>query len=263
MNKYDYSKQDIINSLKKVGINKNDNLFIHSNIGFFGLLESATVPADYYKIFKEAIFEVIGQDGTIVFPTFSYSFCKKEIFDKSSTKSVCGMLSELARLDKDALRSDDANFSVVAIGKYAKFFTDNSPEYSFGPGSFWDKFLKKEGLFCNLNFDSGSTFIHYVERSLKVDYRFDKAFDGVAIKQTNSNNERFYHFCYDLEKQAHAPEFTKFDKKAKELGLAKSANLGRGQIVSISAKDTFDLIKQELDINPSFLTKGVVEIPCR
>jgi len=40
------------------------------------------------------------------------------------------------------------------------------------------------------------------------------------------------------------------------LGLAKTANLGRGQIVLISAKDTFELIKKEIKKNPSFLVKG-------
>ena len=34
-------------------------------------------------------------------------------------------------------------------------------------------------VFCNLNFDAGSTFVHYVERSLKVPYRFDKSFSGI------------------------------------------------------------------------------------
>ena len=36
--------------------------------------------------------------------------------------------------------------------------------------------LLKKGKICNINLDSGSTFIHYFERKLKVNYRYDKTF---------------------------------------------------------------------------------------
>jgi aminoglycoside 3-N-acetyltransferase len=256
MNKYDYSLPSIVNALQRVGITRGSSIFVHSNLGFFGLLQNAIEPFDYYTIFKEAIFDVIGDTGTLVFPTFSYSFCKKEIFDAKNTPGVCGLLSECARLDEHAQRYNDANFSVVALGKNADLFTYDATEYSFGPGSFWDRFLKKNGVFCNFNFDAGSTFIHYVERELSVDYRFDKAFCGVIRSGAVLQERVFYHFCYDLTKPEHGPEFSKFDRKAKSIGLARVANLGRGQIVAISALDTFELIRRELALDGNFLTKG-------
>ena len=35
---FDYNQKDIFYALKKVGLKKNDNVFCHSNIGFFGKL---------------------------------------------------------------------------------------------------------------------------------------------------------------------------------------------------------------------------------
>lgn len=256
MSKYDYTKNDIIQALRDVGVSKGDSIFIHSNLGFFGRLEGAADREDYYKVFKEAIFEVISQDGTLVAPVFSYSFCRGEAFDKDNTPGVCGFLSEMIREDPQSIRSEDANFSVSAIGKNAALFTDDAPEYSFGPGTFWDKFLASDGKFCNFNFDSGSTFIHYVERALSVPYRYDKGFPGKSIIGRKEKKGIFYHFVYDLDKPNNGPDFTKFDKRAKELGLTKTSNLGKGQIVLISARDTFDLISSELGKNPTFLIKG-------
>ena len=127
------------------------------------------------------------------------------------------MFSEYIRNDAKSKRSNDPNFSVSAIGENAEYFTQHCQSHSFGKDSFWERYLRKNGKFCNFNFDSGSTFFHYVEKLLGVPYRYDK-----------------------------------------ELKKAKISNLGKGQIVCISAKNTFDLIKNEIISNPNFLIKRVV-----
>lgn len=253
--KISYSKKDIIDALIKVGIHKSDSLFIHSNLGFFGMPENVTDASGISKMFKDAIFDVIGIEGTLIVPTFSYSFCNDEIFDKKYTASVCGMFSEYIRKDPLAIRSDDANFSIAAMGKNAKHFTDNATQHSFGQNSFWERFMQSNGIICNFNFDSASTFIHYAEKKLNVSYRFDKLFTGKSVINGTQITKSFYHFVYDLDKPENGPNFTKFHKKAMDLGLCHIANLGKGQIVSISAKDAFDLISKEIQTNPSFLIK--------
>ena len=194
-NEHDYSREDIIRALTEVGVSKGDNLFTHSNIGFFGRLKDATNEDDYYQIFKKAIFEVIGENGTLVVPTFSYSFCWSNIFDKDKTPSVCGFLSEMVRKDPQSLRSEDANFSIAAIGKNAEYFTKDAPEHSFGPKSFLERFLKSNGEFCNFNFDSASTFVHYVEKYLNVPYRYDKPFPGTFIANGKEKKRSILSFC--------------------------------------------------------------------
>jgi len=256
MKNYDYTEKEIVQALKVVGIHEGDNIFVHSNLGFFGKLNGANQRDDYCKIFKNSIFNVLGPKGTLVVPTFSYSFCNSQIFDIKKTVSVCGVFSEYIRKCKGVLRSDDANFSVVALGEKAEYFTKNVANNPFGPNSFCDRFLKSDGKFCNFNLDSASTFIHYVEKSVKVPYRYDKAFPGIAMINGEKINKTFYHYVYDLQKPQNSPNFTKFDKKAKEGGLVQTANLGKGQIVCISAKNTFELIKKEILNDPEFLIMG-------
>lgn len=253
--KYDYVQQDISDALCRVGIRSGDSIFIHSNIGFFGRLKDVTSEKNFYDQFKKAIFSVIGDEGTLVVPVFSYSFCWGQPFDRLNTPSICGFLSEQVRMDPESFRSGDANFSIAAIGRYAQYFTENAPEYSFGPDSFWDRFLRKNGVICNFNFDAGSTFIHYVERSTRVPYRFDKKFEGSSIENGAFKKKQFYHFVYDLDKQEHEPDFTRFDEIAKKSGIAKTANLGRGQIVAIRASDTFTLIQELLRTDLKILLK--------
>ncbi|MEM2175079.1 MAG: AAC(3) family N-acetyltransferase [Candidatus Aenigmatarchaeota archaeon] len=254
---YDYTYEDIVRALHEVGLQRGDNVFVHSNLAFFGKLKNATTRLDYYLAFKKGFFDVIGPEGTLIVPTFSYSFCRGEIFDKEKTPGLnMGFFSEMVRQDPTSYRSEDANFSVAAIGKNARYFTKDAPEYSFGPNSFWDKLLRMNGKICNLNLNAGSTFIHYVERELKVPYRWDKPFRGISIINGKRVERIFYHFVRDLEKPEYYPDFTKFDKLARELGLAKWCKLGRGEVVCISAKDTFELIKQNIARDLFFLSRG-------
>lgn len=255
MNNYNYSKEDIIHTLQRVDLVKGDSIFVHSNLGFFGTMKGAKTKDDYCKIFRDSIFEVIEMDGTLIVPTFTYSFFNKEDFDLEKTPSACGMFSEWIRNESNAFRSEDPNFSVAAIGKHSKFFTIDAPSHSFGKNSFWERFFNLNGKFCNFNFDTASTFSHYVEKSLNVPYRFDKEFPGAIIKNKQYEQKSFYHFVRELKKE-YEPEFTKFDSAARKQGLAKFYNLGKGQIVCISAKDSFNLISTELKKDPYFLVQG-------
>jgi len=256
MKRNDYNQNQIYDALKKNGICEGDSLFLHSNIGFFGILENAKTQNDYCKAFFDAIFSVIGLEGTLVVPTFTYSYCWGKIFDKENTPSTCGVFTEYVRKKQNSFRSTDANFSISSIGKNAEYFTKNSPENPFGNDSFWERFLSKNGKICNLNFDAGSTFFHFVERQLNVSYRYDKAFEGKSIIDGKIISGKFYHYVRDSSNPNVYPNFTKFDKRARELGLAKSENLGRGQIVCISVKDTMKLIKEEIKKTPNFLIEG-------
>jgi len=256
MEKFDYTKQDIVNALLKVGLQKDDNVSSQSNLGFFGKLKDSSDKDSYCNAFKEAFFEVIGPQGTLVVPTFSYSYCWNKIYNKADTLSTCGIFSEFIRNESNSFRSDDPNFSYTAIGKNAEYFTKDCPPNPFGKDSFWERFLLKNGIICNLNFYAAASFTHFVERELKVPYRFDKPFEGKSLINGKLEKRIFYHFVRDDKNPEVYPEFRKFDKKAKQLGLAKVANLGRGQVVSISVKDTFELIKKEIIKNPNFLIKG-------
>jgi len=255
--KFDYQQQDIIESLRKVGITNGDQIFIHSNIGFFGQLEHARSALDYYEAFKNSILEVIGVSGTLIVPTFSYSFCWGNVFDKNETPGICGLFSEMLRKDPQSLRSEDANFSVAAIGKNAEYFISDPPEHSFGENCFYERFLQINGKFLTFNLDLGYlTFIHYIEKCLEVPYRYDKPFNGTLIKNSEEHKCCFYHFVYDLEKPETNADSTRFGRKAKVMGVAKQAKLGKGEILAITAKDSFDLIMSELQRDPSFLIRG-------
>lgn len=254
-----YSQKEIVNALISVGLKSGDNIFIHSNIAYFGQLAEALTREDYYKIFKAAIFEVIGDNGTLVMPAFSYSYCNNQVFDIENTESDMGMLAEFMRKDCESLRSDDANFSVVSIGPLAQHFTNNMPSHSFGEDSFWDRFIKKNGIICNFNFPYASTFIHYVERMLSVTYRKDKAFYGKTILGEGEGevHNAFIHFVRDTNIIEDEADGTKFEREGRKSQIIRVAKLGSGEISRFDCKESFKFIQDNLKSDPYFLRVGV------
>jgi aminoglycoside 3-N-acetyltransferase len=254
----DYTRSEIVESLRNAGIEDGDSVFSHNNLGFFGTLDGAGSKKEYCETFYGAIRDVIGDSGTFVVPTFTYSFTDGDFFDPAETASDMGMLSEYVRTHPDSSRSPDPNFSVAAIGPKAEYFTTDLSTHSFGRNSFWERFLAVAGTFCNLNFDAASSFLHYVERCLNVSYRWDKPFAGTIRRGDSEDARVFYHFVRDLQEEDHAPDFAAFDEYATQRGVVDRTNLGKGQIVKISAQDMYDITEDRYLEDPSFLISGSV-----
>jgi aminoglycoside 3-N-acetyltransferase len=157
----------------------------------------------------------------------------------------------------DSYRSEEPNISVAAIGKKAKKITQEIPENAYGSDSFFDRFHREGGVICNLNFDAGSTFIHYVERCLKVPYRFDKKFSGVVWKNEKKERRTSTIWVRYITRGTVA-KFDSLDRLARSQNLYRTAPVGRGFVGTITAEDTFNLIQKVLPLRPWFLTEAEI-----
>ena len=251
----DYKKSDISSALENLHFKNGDIIFLHSNIAFFGTIEKYQSKHDILEAILGAIFDVIGTNGTLVVPTFTYSFGstqKEKIFNVLSSQSKMGMFSEYIRTKTASVRSHDPMFSVSAIGKHAKYFTQDVADECFGNDSFWQRFHQANGKICNMNYGLVSTFIHYIEKSLKVDYRNDKKFSGLIIDEKGKiSNRDILFFCQNTT--APYPNYNLLNDLAYHSDFASSIMVGRGKIESITAKDMFHVVKNLLIPNPCFI----------
>lgn len=254
--KSSYNRRDIVDALLQLGLKEGDCVFVHANLGFFGRLEGASTPEAYGSAFLDSFRAVIGSSGTVCVPVFTYSFCKGQPFDPAVTCSSMGMFSEYVRQHGEAVRSCDPNFSIAAMGRLAKGLTDNAPAYSFGADSFWERFLRTNGVICNLNFDAGSTFVHFVERCNAVPYRFDKGFRNLLRTDDGWREETFYHFVRHLDRPAEDTSMPKVDALLRKRGLVRTARLGRGYVLAISSREYFDCLTERILKDPYILTVG-------
>lgn len=259
---FDYAASDLESAIKKCGADAGRTIFCHSNLGYFGRPEGVTNSAALCELTYRAIRNAIGDTGTLVVPTFTYSFGSDKqnpVFDVAGTPSVCGMFSEYIRLRPDAVRSRDPMFSVSAAGPNAEKLTENIDAECFGEQSFWRRFLDLDGLILNLNFDAGSTFIHFVERRLGVRYRVNREFSGAIAEHGETSPARVTYFSRALDDPLASPRFEYFDKLARKAGLVRAMRVGKGAVVSITARDTVELIERVIKSEPHFLTERGVQ----
>ena len=247
-----FNLRNFLISLKKIGVKKNDNLFIHSNIGFFKHYKNKKELIETCKIIISGLLLAVGKKGTLVFPTFTYSFANNKKYTPKFSKSICGFLSEYVKKMKSSKSYNDPNVSVSVIGEKKLFFTKYPTENAYGKKSFFDRFYKKNGKICNINLDSGSTFIHYFERKLNVNYRHDKAFYGFFSGKKKKRKSIIYVIKHHKKFK---PDFTKFHYKAKK--YFKICKIGRGTVGQISLKNTFKVITENLKKDQNFLIKKI------
>jgi len=156
------TKQDILNDLRKLGLKEGDIVLVHSSLSAIGYVEGST------DTVIDALLEAVGEDGTIMVPTFPFidfmaSYVKKNpVFDVRRTPSKMGVITEKFRQRTESLRSCHPTHSVAAIGKQALFMTaghENS-YYPFDKSSpFW-KLIEIKGyvLLLGVDYESMTVF---------------------------------------------------------------------------------------------------------
>jgi len=233
---------DFVNTLKLAGIKEGDVVFVHSDISVFGKLLLFDRKL-LLRTLTDSIKEVIGENGTIIMPTFTYSFDKNEAYDIENTKSTVGTLTEFFRKQESVSRTIHPSHSVVVWGKYKKELMGISKD-TFGQGSVFEKFHKLNGklVFFGTPFHEACTFIHYIEQMYEVPYRYMRQYKGKIIKDGKEYEDEFsfyykYSFFYT--------DMLNLEKHLKENGLLKEVKAGDG---SISVIESDSLLKEGLKL---------------
>jgi aminoglycoside 3-N-acetyltransferase len=251
---------DIGDALSALGLRRGDVVLLHSDAVVAAQLPSMPESQRLDRVI-EALERVMGADGTLVMPTFSYSFTKNETFDALQTPSTVGMLTERFRTRVGVRRTADPIFSIAANGPMAQELASLPVHECFGPQSAFALLHRVNALVvclgCSLT--NGGTFVHYVERSHGVNYRYDKTFYGV-IKWpdgTSTNNSVVY-YVRDLARKSGA-DLRRLRRRLEARGLLRSAPVGRFQMLGVRTADWFSTAWSMLDEDPvSLIEEGTV-----
>jgi len=164
-----YTKNDIINGIRNIGIAPTDTLLVHSSMKAIGEVEGGA------DTVLDAFIEYL-KDGLLVFPTHSWEQINEEynVFNPETETSCVGLLTNLFMKRPKVLRSWHPTHSVAAIGKDAKEYTSGE-EQSDTPcprNGCWGKLYNRNAkilfLGCILK---KNTFLHGVEEWNQVPNR--------------------------------------------------------------------------------------------
>ena len=187
---------------KKFKIQSSDSIMIHGDIGAINQLKFSKTDSIENKLLKfyRLLINKYNFDGTLLIPTFTYSFCKKKIFDKNESQSEIGLFSELTRKISLGKRTLHPIFSFKIYGKKTEYFLNANNNTCFGDNSIFDKFMKQNGkimcIGCNFNM---ITFIHFIEELTNVPYRYHKNFKGKLLDKKNAQNIKVTYFVKKMK----------------------------------------------------------------
>ncbi|MBF7046656.1 AAC(3) family N-acetyltransferase, partial [Campylobacter volucris] len=178
----------------------------------------------------------IGKEGTLIMPTFTYSFCKNGIYDKLNSKSEVGILTEYFRKCEGVKRTNDPIFSFAIKGSKQDLFLKDTKS-CFGENCVYDILTKENGKIILFGMDnSGYTIVHFLEELIQVPYRYFKNFNGILIDENGKKrNIDIDYYVRDLDKNLNLSaekqiNLLKIDNNFNQLIFSKS------YIISIDTK---------------------------
>jgi aminoglycoside 3-N-acetyltransferase len=242
---HEVTREQVVSCLKSIGILQGDGLLIHSAVQYLGR------PVGGVGMYLDAILAVIGQEGTIVVPTFSFSFSQSKRYDpKKTTSEGMGAFSEYVRQRPEARRTLHPMQSIAALGYYAKDLAVRDTPSAFDPGSAFERMLELNFKLLLLGAEPRATsMFHYCEQRAKVPYRYWKEFPG-EIHTTNGWENRTYRmFVRDLEIK---PELTidPVVEYMEHLDQWQTTPLSYGKVMTCLLTDFVIAVDHFLNINP-------------
>jgi aminoglycoside 3-N-acetyltransferase len=156
-----YTKSDIINGIREIGISPTDTLLVHSSMKAIGEVEGGA------DSILDAFIEYL-KDGLLIFPTHTWEQINEEnnIFNPGTETSCVGLLTNIFMQRPTVLRSWHPTHSVAAIGKEAKEYVSGEEQYDTPCsrngcwGKLYDRKAKVLFLGCSMK---KNTYLHGVE----------------------------------------------------------------------------------------------------
>lgn len=163
--------------LSNLGIQNGDVVCIHAFLPGFGIIEGGC------ETLYETLRYFVGPTGTIIVPTFTYSYRRNEVFDVIRSVSINGAFSEYIRKLDSVYRNDDPMVSFAGVGKNVTEIIKRRSKNCFGSGSVFESLFAANTKFIGfgVGWDDGYSFMMHLEKLANVPFREDRLFVGKSI----------------------------------------------------------------------------------
>jgi len=198
--------------------------------------------------------KAIGEEGTIIIPTFSFEFSNNKYYDILKTKGTTGVLGNLALLRDDFKRTQHPMHSFEVWGKDQELLITMSNKHSFGMDSPFGYCLGKHvrQIIIGTDYLHAMTFVHYAEATCNVPYRFAKSFIGEYVSADGSVEERIYDYAARKLEIKPEEKFNRIGAVLEELGVSKK--------IAVDGLECYDI---NLAKSYSIICKDIIENNCK
>ncbi len=256
---FHYSRSDLLGAIRAVGIGEGDIVSLQVSLGRLGMPRD--VSPDYQALSElviESFLDVLGPQGTLVVPTYSYSIGRGQLFEVETTCSVIGEFTEVFRKRNGVIRSRDPMLSSAGIGPASHRVLRTISQSCYGEGSTFHRLHEAGAKICTLGISLYfATFRHYIEEMAGVPFRFVKRFTGTVREGGQDSLETWTYFAAPYVENSQ-PNGIALERLVRSAGLLAIAPVGRGEVMAINASQFFEFGCMALRQNPWLTAKGPV-----
>ncbi len=245
-------KRDILEGVRKVGVQSGDVLLAHSSLKSFGSVDGGA------ETVIDALLEACGGKGTLVMPTFTWSsFHDKDdaLFDVVNTPSETGKITELFRLRPGVTRSPHLCHSVAASGPLAEEMLGDGIS-GFGKGSPFERLYDRDAwiLLVGVTF-TACTALHTAEEFMLVPYRQFRLYPTCKVRMPDGTIEPSKAREFLCKPNVgFTNDFGKMGAVFAERGLLRTTTVGNATITAIRIRAIIDTAMELLRKNIHYLT---------
>lgn len=244
----------IVKSLRQFGLTNGDVLILHSSLASIGEVIGGA------DAVINAFMKIIGDNGTLIVPTFTYSFKsfgeKNPPFNPAESPSLCGMISETLWRRPDACRSLHPTHSVAAIGFFGREMVKGHDKTApLGLGSPFHKLSQIGGLVMLLGVgQEQNSLLHTTEKIAEVPYL------QISYNDNQNGTELARVKVGDTIQEVPIAEvpgcsagFGKAELALRERGVVEEGFIGSAKAELMKAENVVDVMLEKLNVDPFFL----------
>lgn len=254
--------EEILNILAAQGIKKGDILLVSSDVtqlilNLCGGIKNFNkrIAKKYCNDIIDTLQELIGKEGTLLFPTYNWGWCKGKPFIYEKTLGETGALGNTALKREDFKRTRHPIYSFAVWGKDQELLDNLENVDSFGEDSPFAYLYHSHAKNLFIDVEEFYTFSHYVEESVGVYYRFIKKFKS-CYEVNSEQSERTYSMYVrdlDINVQNNIP-LDLFEEK----GCLQYFKLFNVKMGIIDMYSSFKAVKDDILYNHS---KNLIKLP--
>ncbi|MGL5351984.1 MAG: aminoglycoside N(3)-acetyltransferase [Clostridium sp.] len=245
------TKEDLVRLFSKCGVESGQTIFVHSSLKSLGFVVGGA------ETVIRALLEIVSENGTIMMPSQTWKNLDPKrgvhweieeknwdiirehwpAYNKDVTPSIgMGVIAEVFRKWPGAMRTDHPVRSIAAVGKYAKYITeDHDLRNIFGSGSPIDKLYKLDGyvLLIGVGYNK-NTSLHLAES--RANFTSKRFIEESSAINLNGRREWVTYKTQDVSDD----DFIELGKEFDKVANIKINKVGNAEVRLMSQRQLVD-----------------------
>lgn len=226
-------------------------ILIHTDILKIGIIDRIKsreeICLDYVRVLRDVFV-----DRELLIPTFNYDFCRDGVYDVDKSKGQIGAFSTYMTEHYPHLRTLTPVFNFCLFG--ADSFSRRQIINPFGADSVFAQLHARKGTvaFLGAGFEA-NTFLHFVEESAQIEYRYIKVFEGEIIESGKRTPWKIDYRVRPQVEGAAEYDWRRILKDLEKARILKKASVGHGSLLWYNTGELFDFWISKIRNDPLYL----------